>query len=496
MRNVTTNVVIVGGGTAGWMAAAAISKTLGVLVDVTLIESKEIATIGVGESTIPPLKSFHQLLNINEADFMRATNATFKMGVQFEGWGSEGSDYIHSFGITGQESWMAGFQNLWLLAREKGLASDFGEYCFELVAAKQAKFALRPKSHVHYAYHLDAAEYVKYLKNYCKETGVKHIQANVVDVAQDTSNGFIESVTLDGGEVVGGDLFLDCTGFHGLLIEKTMNTGYEDWGHWLPCDRALVVQTPSAGALLPYTRAIAHDAGWRWRIPLQNRIGNGFVYSSKYLADEVAHQNFLASIEGVPLSEPRLISYRTGRRLKAWNKNCIALGLSSGFIEPLESTGIHLFMTGITRLLQLFPCGKICPSIVREYNDQTRKEFEHIRDFIILHYHVSQREDSRFWYYCRNMDLPDQLSEKIQLFRESARIFKEEGDPFRVESWAQVMIGQGLLPESYHKVGLNVPDERLENYLRDLQTNIAKNVESLPSHEDFIQGYCKTHSSR
>lgn len=492
MTHEKTHLIIVGGGTAGWMAAAAITKKLGVLVNVTLIESMDIPTVGVGESTIPPLRAFHHLLNINEAEFMKRTNATFKMGVEFDGWGTETARYIHSFGDTGRESWIAGFQNLWLLARERGLTEDFGAYCFELVAAKQAKFAIAPKSNIHYAYHLDSGKYAHFLRDYCeKHTQITHIKAHVTDVIQSSDNGYIDSVRLDSGELVSGDMFIDCTGFQGLLIEKTLNTGYEDWSHWLPCDRALVAQTPPEDVIPPYTRAIAHEAGWRWRIPLQNRLGNGFVYSSKHMSDDVALRQFLASIEQEPLSAPKLISYRTGRRLKAWNKNCIALGLASGFVEPLESTGIHLFMTGITRLLQLFPCGKITPALVKEYNDQTQKEFEQIRNFIILHYNVNQRADSPFWRFCRGMELPEDLYNKIQLFKESARVFKEESDPFRVESWAQVMIGQGLIPEHYHKVGLNIPEKQLKSYLSDIKSDIIQGVAKLPTHRDFIRQYCQ-----
>lgn len=490
MNNKATRLVIVGGGTAGWMAAAAISKKLGVLVNVTLIESKDIPTVGVGESTIPPLRAFHHLLGIDEATFMKATGATFKMGVKFEGWGPPHSHYIHSFGNTGQESRIAGFQNLWLLARERGLSDDFGDYCFELVAAKQAKFAIPSNGNIHYAYHLDSNKYARFLKHYChSQTQVTHITANVTGVTQNANEGYIENVRLDSGEIVSGDLFIDCTGFQGLLIEKTLKTGYEDWRHWLPCDRAWVAQTLPTDTILPYTRAIAHRAGWRWRIPLQTRLGNGFVYSSQYMSDETALETFLDSLKEKPLTDPRLIAFTTGRRLKAWNKNCIALGLSSGFIEPLESTGIHLFMTGITRLLQLFPCGKISPALVNEYNDQTQKEFEKIRDFIILHYNINQRDDE-FWRFCRNMELPNHLQDKIQLFKESARVFKEQDDPFRMESWCQVMIGQGLIPENYHKVGVNFSEKHLKRYLSDMKTQIRQNVSSLPTHREFLERYC------
>ncbi len=486
------HVVIAGGGTAGWMAAAALSKTFGRLLKITLIESEEIGTIGVGESTVPPLRAFHHTLKIAEPDFMRATSATFKMGVMFENWGSVGDQYIHSFGMTGQESWIAGFQNFWLLGREKGLVTDFGDYCFELVAAKQNKFATSSQLNTQYAYHLDSTRYTQFLRRYSEQFGLKRIEGKIESVEQNVETGFIESVTLASGTRVSGDLFLDCTGFRGLLIEKTLNVGFEDWTHWLPCDRAVVVQTAATGPAVPYTRAIAHDAGWRWKIPLQHRVGNGLVYSSRYLSDEEAHKRLLDSVEGELQNEPRLIKYRTGRRLQVWNKNCIALGLSSGFVEPLESTSIHLFMTGITRLMQLFPFGGVSPAVAQEYNNQSRREAEKIRDFIILHYHVTQRTDSAFWRYCKTMELPDGLDLKIKLFQESARVFREEGDLFRIESWTQVMLGQGIVPERYHHLGKTVSDAELKQLLDGVKASIAHKVTALPQHQEFIESYCRS----
>lgn len=495
MNKSIKKIVIAGGGTAGWMAAAAFSKKFGQVLDITLVESEDIGTIGVGESTIPPLRSFHQLLGIDEQEFMSATSATFKMGVQFEGWGNVGDSYIHSFGLTGQETWMAGFQNLWLRGRELGVATDFGDYCFELVAAKQNKFAIIPNGNIQYSYHLDATRYAQFLRKFCeKNQGLTRVEGKIIEVAQDSDTGFIESLKLESGEVVEGDLFIDCTGFRGLLIEKTLKTGYESWGHWLSCDAAAVVQTASTGPAIPYTRAIAHDAGWRWKIPLQKRVGNGLVYCSQNLSDDEAINRLTDAIDGDLLTDPRIIKYQTGRRLKAWNKNCIALGLSGGFIEPLESTGLHLFMAGIIRLMQLFPYGGVSPAIVNEFNSQSRREVENIRDFIILHYYVISRDDSPFWRSCRNMDIPASLLEKINLFKETARIFKEDGDPFRVESWAQVMIGQGITPERYHQLSRDMSDREVTDYLAAIKARIAKNLTVLPQHQEFIDHYCKDDS--
>ncbi len=495
MNNGIRRIVIAGGGTAGWMAAAALSKKFGHVLDVTLIESDAIGTIGVGESTIPPLRSFHQLLGIDESTFMKATSATFKLGVSFEGWGGVDSHYIHTFGSTGRGTWMAGFQSLWLRGREKGFATDFGDYCFELVAAQQNKFGLPtdPRSHIQYSYHLDATAYAKFLKQFCldQNNNFSRIEGKITSVQQNHSSGFIESLTLDSGKVVDGDLFIDCTGFRGLLIEQTLKTGYEDWSHWLPCDSAVVAQSESRGDAVPYTRAIAHDAGWRWQIPLQHRMGNGLVYCSGNLSDDEAVNRFRECVDGELVTEPKVIKYTTGRRLKLWNKNCIALGLSGGFVEPLESTGIHMFMAGVIRLMQLFPVDGISLAIVKEYNKQSQKEIELIRDFIILHYCVSHRGDSPFWRFCRDMELPESLKDKIDLFKETSRIYKEQGDPFAESSWAQVMFGQGIMPKSYHSLAQEMTDAQLEKFFSNVKSTIAEKVSILPSHQEFIDHYCK-----
>jgi tryptophan halogenase len=445
-------VVIAGGGTAGWMAAAALSKQLGNILDIVLVESDEISTVGVGEATIPPMRVFHKLLGIDEQVFMRATNATFKLGISFENWGKCNDQYMHSFGKTGKESFLADFQHFWLHGQEQGLSGEFGDYCFELQAAKAGKFKTSAKSAINFAYHMDATLYAKFLRGFCEEKGVKRIEGKIVKVHQDDQSGDIKSLTLDSNLLVEGDLFIDCTGFKGLLIEQTLHTGYEDWSHWLPCDSAVVVQTESTGPVMPFTRSIAHDAGWRWRIPLQNRVGNGLVYCSRYLSDDDAISRLTTEVEGKTLTEPKIIKFRTGRRRKAWNKNCVSLGLASGFVEPLESTSINLIITGIIRLIRLFPFDGIQPSLVDEYNSQTLVELEKIRDFIVLHYHVTEREDSPFWRYCKNMEVPATLSHRIKLFEQRAHAFQSDGELFRVDSWTQVMLGQGIKPQQYHHV--------------------------------------------
>jgi tryptophan halogenase len=483
--------VIAGGGTAGWMVAAAVSKLLGKVLDITLIESDQIGTVGVGEATIPPLITFHRLLDIKEQDFMAATQATFKLGISFEGWRDVDEDYIHSFGVTGRDHWAAGFQHFWLRDRDRGSTVPFGEYCLELKAAEANKFAHLPKQGLNYAFHIDASLYAGFLRRFSEGFGARRLEGKITSVNTRAEDGFIESLTLDNGDVVEGDLFIDCTGFRGLLIEQTLHTGYEDWGHWLPCDSAVAMQTEKTGEAIPYTRSIAHEAGWQWRIPLQTRVGNGLVYCSRYLDDETAGERLAANVEGKPLTRPLFIKFRPGQRLKHWNKNCIALGLASGFIEPLESTSIHLIQRGIVRLLQMFPHTGVRQPDIDEFNHQTREEIEHIRDFIILHYKVTRRNDSRFWRFCRTMPIPDSLAHRIDLFRETARVFKAPNELFAENSWIQVMLGQGLVPEQYHPVTGVMTDDELTRFMSDIRTSVEKTVARLPNHQTYVDQYCK-----
>jgi tryptophan halogenase len=485
-------VVIAGGGTAGWMAAAAFAKLIGKNLDVVLIESDEIPTVGVGEATIPTLHIFHQLLGLGEQEFMAATNATFKLGISFENWRDVKKDYIHSFGFLGQGCWAAGFQHFWLKGRERGIASDIGDYVPEHLGAREGKFAVLAGQELNHAYHLDAGLYAKLLRKIASKHGATRIEGKIEEVNLDEESGYINSLTLDSGQVIDGDLFIDCTGFKGLLIEKALHTGYDDWSHLLPCDSAIAVQTKTVGKPVPYTRAIARDAGWQWRIPLQNRTGNGFVFCSKYMSDDEAKQTLLDNIEGERLNEPRVIKFKTGQRRKYWNKNCIAMGLSSGFIEPLESTGIHLFQRAIVRLLLMFPSQGINQSDVDEYNIQTKEEAENIKDFIILHYYLTERKDTPFWRHCSSMDIPESLKHRMKLFKESGQVFKKGDELFGETSWIQVMLGQGLMPEQYHPIVDMMSDDELRNFLNNIKLGVKRQVEKWPDSNDFIKHYCQS----
>jgi tryptophan halogenase len=484
-------VVIAGGGTAGWMTAAALSRTLGKVVEISLIESDEIGTVGVGEATIPTLVTFHRLLDLNEQKFMAAVQGTFKLGIAFENWRDAGHTYIHSFGTTGRDHWTAGFQHFWLKARAKGSPAEYGAYCLELKAAEAGRFAHLPKTGLNYAFHIDASLYAKYLRTFSEELGVRRVEGKIVDVSTDADSGFIEAVTLASGERMHGDLFIDCTGFRGLLIEQTLQSGYEDWSHWLPCDSALAVQSELNGDALPYTRSIAHEGGWQWRIPLQHRRGNGIVYSSRYMSDDEARNTLLGSVDETLLTEPRQVRFRPGQRSQPWKKNCIAVGLASGFVEPLESTSIHMIQRSIIRLLQLFPADGIKQPDVDEFNRQTRFENDNIRDFIVLHYHQTNRRDTPFWRHCSCMQIPETLEHRIRLFRESGRVFKVPNELFSENSWTQVMLGQGIEPQQYHPVVDVMADEELSRFLEGIRSAVAAKVAQLPAHQAYVEQYCK-----
>ncbi len=484
-----TRVVIAGGGTAGWLAAAILTRQLDALVDVVLVESEEIGTVGVGESTIPTVQAFHALIGLDEREFMAATGASFKLGIAFENWARKGDRYVHSFGDVGRSAWMGDFQHFWLEARARGVAGNIGDYCLELQAAEAGRFATGGDPALNYAYHFDAGRYARYLRARCEAAGLARVEGRIAQVERDGETGHIAALVLADGQRVAGDLFLDCTGFRGLLIGDALGVGYEDWSRWLPTDRALPVQTASVEPARPYTRAIAHDAGWQWRIPLQHRVGNGLVYCSDYLSDDEAHARLLGGVEGERLIEPRPIRFRTGRRLEAWKGNCVALSLASGFVEPLESTSIHLVMIALTRLLQVFPFDGISPAAVARYNEQARRELEAVRDFIILHYHLTEREEP-FWRRCRDMTIPDTLAERIALFAEGAHAYQDTHDLFRVASWVQVMLGQRLRPRGHHRLAQMMPVKQLARALADLKAHVDAAVARLPAHEAFLNHYC------
>ena len=483
-------VVIAGGGTAGWTVAAALAHQFEALLDITLVESEEIGTVGVGEATFPSIHGFHRLLELDEKEFIRATQASFKLGISFEDWGGLGDRYIHAFGTIGRSTWMGDFQHFWLAAQEEGFGGDLGDYCFERQAALAGKFAMSEKVKINYAYHLDAGLYAAFLRKRYEPRGVKRIEGKIRNVEQDPESGFIRALVLESGERVEGDLFVDCSGFRALLIEQTLKAGHEDYSQWLRTDRAFAVQTPSGAEIPPYTRAIARQSGWQWRIPLQHRVGNGIVFSSQYQSEDDARATLLANLEGEALFEPRLLKFKAGRRIKAWDKNCVSIGLASGFIEPLESTSIHLIQIGVTRLMQLFPFSGINPALVHRYNEMSRVEYERIRDFIILHYKVTERDDSAFWRDCRDMEIPDTLAQRIELFRESAQAYQATDEMFRVESWMQVMLGQRLRPKGYHHMGRMLGPERLRKALDTLHASIAGAVARMPTHREFLQTYC------
>ena len=486
-----TKVVIVGGGTAGWMAAASLSRLIGKNIHVSLIESDEIGTIGVGEATIPTMMTLHQLLKIDEREFLSAVQGTFKLGISFENWKDINEDYIHSFGFTGQDCWAGGFQHFWLKGKQRGISEDFGHYSAELMAAKAGKFAVLPNNGLSYAYHMDASLYAKFLRKMAEKSAVERIEGKVVKVNVDTSSGGIESLVLESGQIIEGDLFIDCSGFRGLLINETLGTSFDDWSHWLPCDRAVAVQTASVSAPIPFTRSIARDAGWQWRIPLQSRVGNGLVFSSAHLSEEQATDTLLNNIEGEILNSPRVIKFRTGQRSQHWNKNVVALGLAAGFVEPLESTAIHMVQRGIIRLLQMFPQDGIQQPDVVEFNKQMTDEYLFIRDFVIMHYHVTRREDTAFWRHCKNMAIPDSLQHRLDLFKQTGRVFQQAGDVFSENNWVQVMLGQGLMPEQYHPIVDIMSDQELVNFLTSLKARADNIVSQLPSHQQFIAKYCK-----
>ena len=496
------NMVIVGGGTAGWMAAAAFSRFLNNgYTRITLIESDEIGTIGVGEATIPPLITFNNMLGINENEFVSATQGTFKLGIEFVNWGGIGERYFHPFGNHGHDLEGVHFHQLYLRERKRRAMQDISAWSMCSVAAQHGRFARPapdtkpPFGHLFYAFQFDASLYAKFLRNYAERGGVKRIEGKVVDTALRASDGFVESVTLADGQQIEGDLFIDCSGFRGLLIEEKLETGYEDWTHWLPCDRAIAVPCANPGDPDPFTRATAHASGWQWRIPLQHRMGNGHVYSSAHIGDDEAERVLLDNLESPPLDTPRRLRFTTGRRKQAWNRNVVSMGLSSGFVEPLESTSIHLIQAGIAKLIALFPDKRFNPVERGEYNKQMQSLFEDVRDFIILHYKATTRDDSEFWNRCRTMSIPDSLAWKIELFRAKARVFREGFDLFGTASWVAVMLGQHIVPEEYEPPVDALDEDKIAAALEEMRVGYLETALAMPTQAEFIARACAGRST-
>ncbi len=489
-----SSVVIVGGGTAGWMTAAALSHRLaGLPVSITLIESEEIGTVGVGEATVPHIRFFNARLGIDEADFMRKTNATFKLGIEFRNWGRKGDSYIHPFGAFGEEIEGVAFHHHWARFRRAGGADPIEAFSLPVLAARQDRFAWPDNdpqallSTYSYAYQFDAGKYAAYLRSYAEARGVKRIEGRIIDVMQHGEGGRIEGVRLDNELQVEGELFVDSSGFRGLLIEQTLKTGYTDWSHWLPCNRAVAVPSGRVSELSPYTRATALDAGWAWRIPLQHRTGNGHVYCSSYISDEDAAQALLAQIEGPAQAEPRFLRFLTGKRNRQWNRNVVAIGLSAGFLEPLESTSIHLIQLGIGHLLDLWPARDFDPLLAREYNRLMDLEYERVRDFLILHYHATQRDDTPFWNYVRTMSVPDSLAQRMAAFKERGIVVNYRDGMFLDASWIAVYMGQGVVPQAGDPRGEAIGDASLFLRLAEMRDEYARLAATLPSQSSFIE---------
>ncbi|MEN2785004.1 tryptophan halogenase family protein [Sphingomonas qilianensis] len=493
-------IVIVGGGTAGWMTAAALARLAGAGTTVTLVESEEIGTVGVGEATIPSLLDFNRYLGIDEDAFVRATGATFKLGIEFVGWGKAGGRYMHPFGTFGRDAAGIKFHQIW--RRQAGLQAplnDVGsleDYCLAAVAARLGRFN-RPTgdpaavlSSLRYAFHFDAGLYAQFLRHLAEEGGVRRVEGRVTQVDLAPDNGFIDAIVLADGRRIEGDLFIDCSGFRALLLGDALGVPFVSWQKWLPCDRALAVPSTSSGAPVPYTRATTTEAGWRWRIPLQHRVGNGHVYCSAYMTDEAAADALLAGLDTLATSEPRQLRFTAGVREHLWERNCVAIGLAGGFLEPLESTSIHLIQSGITRLMSLFPDSGHAPIERDKYNRMLRRDYEQIRDFIILHYHANGRIDGDFWQQCRDTPPPDALVERLALWRERGRAMPEPGQLFSEDGWIAVLMGQIGLPQSYDPLVATLPPEEAARFLQHLRGVIGQTAAAMPAHDQFIASHC------
>jgi tryptophan halogenase len=488
-------IVIVGGGTAGWMAACALSKLITPTPHITLVESEDIGIVGVGEATIPAIKLFNAAVGLEERAFLKATQATYKLGIEFVDWRAQGERYIHAFGDIGMRLGLIDFHHYWLRARALGHAHSLWTYSPNARAATLnrfghlAKIGDTPMQGLAYAFHFDAALYARFLRRVAEARGVTRVEGIIAHAEQNSETGFLTAVVLQSGARIEGELFIDCSGFRGLLIEQALHAGYEDWTEHLPCDRALAVPCARAEPLTPFTRSTARDAGWQWRIPLQHRTGNGYVYCSRFISDDEATATLLANLDGEALAEPRPLRFVTGRRKKFWDKNVVALGLASGFMEPLESTSIHLIQSGLLRLVSQFPDLGFSPTRIAEYNRQCTNEFEKIRDFLVLHYRANAKSDSAFWRLCQSLPVSDHLARKIALFEDGGHIHREAEELFTEAGWLQVMIGQGLEPRTYHPLAHALSQAQLDGFLRDLDQVIGRAIDGVDEHDAHIKRF-------
>lgn len=489
-------IVIAGGGTSGWMTAAALARFLDPSWQVTLVESDEVGTIGVGEATIPMVRNFNAGLGIDEAEFLAATQGTFKLGIAFEGWGAPDQTYVHGFGMVGRGLGLIAFHHYWLRAQAEGHATPLGDYVLNAVVGRENRFSHverqsgSPLPPLPYAYHFDATLYAAYLRRFAEARGVVRREGRIVEVQHNGETGDVTALKLADGSVIGGDLFVDCTGFRSLLLGGALGVGYQDWSHWLPCDRAVAVPSARVEPLLPYTRSIAQKAGWRWRIPLQHRTGNGHVFCSAAISEDEATADLLGQLDGEALGDPRLIKFATGRRDRFWDRNVVAIGLASGFIEPLESTAIHLVQTAISRLLDFLPNGPIADADRDSFNRLAEFEIERIRDFVILHYVQNGRVGEQFWDRLRAMDMPEPLAQRIAMFRVNARVVREHDELFDVPGWVQVMIGQGLVPDRWHPMADQLDPEQLAGFLDTVRTAYTRDAARMPAHAEYVAKFC------